>query len=61
MGEWEAGTARLEEAVQAFHEALKEFTRERTPHQWNVAQNNLKVALELLNQRNGRSDTRSAK
>jgi len=31
LGERESGTARFEEAVVAFYEALKEWTRERVP------------------------------
>jgi hypothetical protein len=39
---------RLEEAVAAFREALKEGMRERVPLQWATAQNNLEIALKLL-------------
>ena len=39
---------RLEEAVAAFREALKDRTRERVPLQWATAQNNLEIALKLL-------------
>ena len=39
---------RLEEAVAAFREALKERMRERVPLQWATAQNNLEIALKLL-------------
>ena len=39
---------RLEEAVAAFREALKERLRERVPLQWATAQNNLEIALKLL-------------
>ena len=31
LGERESGTARLEEAVAAYRDALKEWTRERVP------------------------------
>jgi hypothetical protein len=34
VGERESGTAKLEEAVAAFREALKEHTREHVPLQW---------------------------
>ena len=44
-GERERGTARLEEAVTAFRDALKERTRERVPLDWAVTQNNLGIAL----------------
>ena len=40
-GERESGTARLEEAVAAYREALKERTRERVPLEWAMTQNNL--------------------
>ena len=46
LGERESGTARLEEAVAAFREALKEWTRERVPLDWAMTQNNLGNALE---------------
>ncbi|MGA7450837.1 MAG: hypothetical protein WBW73_06015 [Rhodoplanes sp.] len=48
LGEREGGTARLEEAVAAFREALKERTRERVPLQWATTQNNLGLALATL-------------
>ena len=43
LGEREKGTARLEEAFVALHEALKERTREETPFLW--AQTLEKLAL----------------
>ena len=43
----------LEEAVAAFREALKERMRERVPLQWATAQNNLEIALKLLEVNNG--------
>jgi hypothetical protein len=42
---------RLEEAVAAFREALKERMREQVPLQWATAQNNLEIALKLLGER----------
>ena len=39
---------RLEEAVAAFREALKERMRERVPLQRATAQNNLEIVLKLL-------------
>ena len=45
LGERESGTARLEEAVAAYREALKERTRERVPLEWAGTQNNLGTAL----------------
>jgi hypothetical protein len=51
IGERESGTARLEEAVEAFRAALTERTRERVPEQWTATQNNLSAALKLLEDR----------
>ena len=45
LGKRESGTARLEEAVAAFREALKERTREGWSLQWAGAQNGLADAL----------------
>jgi len=51
IGERESGTARLEAAVAAFSEALKEMTRERVPLDWAATQNNLGIALCVLGSR----------
>jgi tetratricopeptide (TPR) repeat protein len=51
LGEREVGTARLEEAVAAYRDALKERTRERVPLQWAMTQNNLGSALSTLGER----------
>ncbi len=51
LGEWESGTERLEQAVAAFTEALKERTRERVPLDWAATQNNLGAALTILGER----------
>jgi tetratricopeptide (TPR) repeat protein len=51
FGERESATARVEEAVTAYHEALQEFTRERVPLRWAGTQMNLGNALELLGER----------
>jgi len=51
LGERESGTARLEEAVSAYREALKERTRERVPLAWATTQNNLATALSSLGER----------
>jgi hypothetical protein len=55
LGERESGTARLEEAVAAYREALKEFTRERVPLAWTATQTNLGSALKLLDERKRRT------
>jgi tetratricopeptide (TPR) repeat protein len=51
LGERETGTARLEEAVDAFRNALLEHTRERVPLDWAMTQNNLGNALTGLGER----------
>ena len=48
LGERESGTERLEQAVTAFTEALKEITRERVPLDWAATQNNLDNAIQIL-------------
>src|SRR5262245_25699430 len=48
LGGRESGTAKLEEAIIAYREALKEQTRERAPLQWAITQNNLGNALSQL-------------
>ena len=51
LGARESGTARLEEAVAACREALKEYTRERVPLDWAMTQNNLGNTLRRLGER----------
>ena len=51
LGERESGTARLEEAVATFRDALKEWTREHVPLQWAGTQDNLGVTLQALGAR----------
>jgi tetratricopeptide (TPR) repeat protein len=51
LGERESGTARLEEAVAAYREALKEWTRERVPFDWATTRNSLGNALSSLGER----------
>jgi tetratricopeptide (TPR) repeat protein len=51
LGERESSTARLEEAVAAYRDALKERTRERVPLDWAKTQNNLGLALAQLGDR----------
>ena len=41
LGEPESGTARLEEAIEAFVAALEERKRDRVPLDWAQTQNNL--------------------
>ena len=45
LGQRESGTARLEQAVAAYRDALQEYTRERVPLDWATTQNNLGIAL----------------
>jgi tetratricopeptide (TPR) repeat protein len=51
LGERESGTARLDEAITTYREALKERTRERVPLNWAMTQNNLGSALQTLGAR----------
>ena len=51
LGEREPGTERLEQAVAAYTEALKENTRERVPLAWAMTQSNLGAALATLGER----------
>ena len=48
LGERESGTARLEEAVAAYREALEERTRERVPLDWAASLGNQGVAMMLI-------------
>ncbi len=51
LGEHEAGTVRLEEAVAVYRLALEERTRERVPLDWATTQLNLGLALEAMGQK----------
>ncbi|HXN88625.1 MAG TPA: hypothetical protein VN890_04640 [Methylocella sp.] len=51
IGERESGTARLEEAVAAYRDALQERTRERVPLEWAMSTGNQGVARMLLAER----------
>jgi tetratricopeptide (TPR) repeat protein len=51
LGMRESGTARLQEAVTAYHAALEEYTRDRVPLGWAQTQNNLGNALIVLSER----------
>ncbi|MBV9249098.1 MAG: hypothetical protein JO227_07650 [Acetobacteraceae bacterium] len=51
LGERESGTAWLEEAVNIFHAALEEWTRERVPLDWARTQNSLGFPLRTLGER----------
>jgi len=51
LGQREPETTRLEEAVSAYREALKEQSREREPLEWARAQTNLGRALDSLGRR----------
>jgi hypothetical protein len=51
LGERESGTRKLEDAVVAYREALKEWTRERVPLQWATTHMNLGTALRSLGER----------
>ena len=51
LGEREAGTERLEQAVDAYRAVLEVYTRERVPLDWAGTQNNLGTALASLGER----------
>ena len=53
LGERESGTARLDEAVLAFRDALKEQTRERVPLEWAMTQGNLAVVYLAYFEKDG--------
>jgi len=48
LGDREATTVHLEEAVSSFRLALQEWTRERVPLQWAQTQMSLGVVLSVL-------------
>ncbi|MEK6570481.1 MAG: hypothetical protein AABZ61_03865, partial [Bacteroidota bacterium] len=50
-GEQSGDSEALIEAVGAYREALKEYTREKVPLQWAMTQNNLGAALQTLGER----------
>jgi tetratricopeptide (TPR) repeat protein len=56
LGHRESGTDKLNEAVAAFREALKENTRDRAPLQWARTQMNLGNALRMLGERESGTD-----
>ncbi|MGA7450609.1 MAG: hypothetical protein WBW73_04810 [Rhodoplanes sp.] len=56
LGERESGTDKLNEAVAAYREALKERTRERVPLDWAMTQMNLGTALSSLGERESGTD-----
>ena len=51
LGARESGTARLEQAVEAFRAALEEYTADESPRYHDTAQNNLDRALRKLRER----------
>ena len=51
LGERETGKERLEQAVAAFTDALKEHTRDRVPLDWATTKMNLGNALSILGKR----------
>lgn len=51
LGARESGAQGLNQAVQAYENALLEWTREKIPLQWAMAQNNLGNALRSLGER----------
>ena len=59
LGRRESGTARLEQAVQAYRAALEVGTRERVPLDWASTQNNLGNALRTMRARGARAAPRA--
>src|ERR1700730_3128117 len=55
--ERQSGTAKLEDLVAAYRDALKEFIRERAPLDWAMTQSDLGNALAILGEREGRTAT----
>ena len=53
LGEREDGTERLEEAVEAYREALQESARELAPVEWATTVGSQGMALALLGERLG--------
>jgi tetratricopeptide (TPR) repeat protein len=53
LGERESGTARLEDAVEAYRSALRGYQRESAPIAWAITQSNLGNALSTLGERLG--------
>ena len=51
LSERESGTVRLVEAVDAFRDALKEWTQEHSPYYRMIAHGNLENALEALREK----------
>ncbi len=51
IGDQAGDNQALQKAVEAYGEALKEWTRDRVPLDWALAQNNLGLALERLGER----------
>jgi tetratricopeptide (TPR) repeat protein len=51
LGQIEQGTARLQEAVVAYREAVQEYTRQRAPVRWAAIQGELGLTLWRLGER----------
>ena len=51
LGERGSGPERLKQAVQAYTDALNEYTRKRVPLKWATTQNNLGNTLAILGER----------
>ena len=53
LGERDGNPKQLEKAVDAYHAALQEQTRDRVPLDWAMTQNNLGNALRTLGEQEG--------
>ena len=51
IGEQSGNSDRIKEAVQAYRETLREWTRERAPRDWATAKSNLALVLARLGKR----------
>ena len=54
LGERESGTGKLTEAVAAYREALKEYTPQTDPTNYQLTMKNLNQVLTLLKKRSGK-------
>jgi tetratricopeptide (TPR) repeat protein len=57
LGGRESGTTTLQQAVTSYREALKEFTRERSPLDWAETQDNLGTTLARIGARESGTET----
>ncbi|PWC26583.1 CHAT domain-containing tetratricopeptide repeat protein [Teichococcus aestuarii] len=56
LGQMRSEAGLLDDAVQAYRNALLEYTRERAPLDWAAIQSNLGIALQLLGEMRGEAE-----